>query len=73
MASSGTPEKIATASLRGSLRPTRAEYFFRTQVKFGKPAPDLFLFAAEQMNVPPARCLVIEDSVPGVAGGAPPG
>ena len=38
------------------------------QVKRGKPAPDLFLFAAEQMKVPPARCVVIEDSVPGVTG-----
>jgi HAD superfamily hydrolase (TIGR01509 family) len=31
-----------------------------------KPAPDLFLFAAERMGVAPSRCLVIEDSVPGV-------
>ncbi len=35
----------------------------------GKPAPDLFLFAAEQMNTAPERCIVIEDSVPGVTGG----
>ncbi len=33
----------------------------------GKPAPDLFLFAAERMGgVAPARCLVVEDSVAGV-------
>ncbi len=32
----------------------------------GKPAPDLFLLAANRMNVAPARCLVIEDSVSGV-------
>jgi beta-phosphoglucomutase-like phosphatase (HAD superfamily) len=37
-------------------------------VRHGKPAPDLFLFAAEQMNVAPERCLVIEDSVAGIAG-----
>jgi beta-phosphoglucomutase-like phosphatase (HAD superfamily) len=37
-------------------------------VKRGKPAPDLFLFAAEQMQASPQRCVVIEDSVPGVAG-----
>ena len=43
--------------------------FSATQVSRGKPAPDLFLFAAEQMKVQPARCLVIEDSVPGVTGG----
>jgi beta-phosphoglucomutase-like phosphatase (HAD superfamily) len=32
----------------------------------GKPAPDLFLLAATQMQVPPGQSLVIEDSVPGV-------
>jgi HAD superfamily hydrolase (TIGR01509 family) len=32
----------------------------------GKPAPDLFLFAARQMRVAPARTLVIEDSISGV-------
>jgi beta-phosphoglucomutase-like phosphatase (HAD superfamily) len=37
------------------------------QVKNGKPAPDLFLFAARQMNASPDRCVVIEDSVAGIA------
>ena len=31
-------------------------------VALGKPAPDLFLSAAEALGVPPARCLVYEDS-----------
>lgn len=30
-----------------------------------KPAPDVYLFAAEQNNVLPSRCIVIEDSVVG--------
>lgn len=34
----------------------------------GKPAPDVFLFAAERMGVPPERAVVIEDSVAGVTG-----
>ena len=34
-------------------------------VQAGKPAPDLFLHAAAAEGVPPAACLVIEDSVPG--------
>lgn len=42
--------------------------FTRIQVKNPKPAPDLFLLAAEKMKVPPARCLVIEDSMTGVNG-----
>jgi HAD superfamily hydrolase (TIGR01509 family) len=37
-------------------------------VERGKPAPDLFLFAAAQMGVEPARCVVIEDSIHGVTG-----
>ena len=35
-------------------------------VKAGKPAPDLFLHSAAQLDVDPGRCLVIEDSVHGV-------
>ena len=42
--------------------------FSSSQVKHGKPAPDLFLFAAAEMKVPPERCVVIEDSLAGIAG-----
>lgn len=34
-------------------------------VAHGKPAPDMFLLAAEKMGVPPERCLVFEDAGPG--------
>jgi len=34
-----------------------------------KPAPDLFLHAARQVGVPPARCVVVEDAEDGVAAG----
>jgi HAD superfamily hydrolase (TIGR01509 family) len=36
------------------------------EVTHGKPAPDLFLLAAERMAVPPAQCLVFEDSELGI-------
>ncbi|TPQ36739.1 hydrolase [Bradyrhizobium guangdongense] len=69
VASSGTPEKIRhgldCAGLYDQLAP---HIFSATQVARGKPAPDLFLFAAEQMKAAPENCLVIEDSVPGVTG-----
>lgn len=40
--------------------------FNAEQVEKGKPAPDLFLFAAKQMGVFPEDCLVIEDSLAGI-------
>ena len=36
------------------------------EVAHGKPAPDLFLLAAERMGVAPAECLVFEDSLLGI-------
>jgi HAD superfamily hydrolase (TIGR01509 family) len=40
--------------------------FTASMVKNGKPAPDLFLFAASQIHTPPERCIVIEDSAYGL-------
>ncbi len=40
--------------------------FSATQVKRGKPSPDVFLYAASQMGHDPSECIVIEDSVNGV-------
>lgn len=38
-------------------------------VAAGKPAPDIFLYAAEKIGADPARCLVLEDSINGVRAG----
>jgi HAD superfamily hydrolase (TIGR01509 family) len=69
VASSGTPDKIrhglTCAGLYDLLAPG---IFSASQVERGKPAPDLFLFAAAQMRTAPARCIVIEDSIPGITG-----
>jgi HAD superfamily hydrolase (TIGR01509 family) len=74
VASSGTPEKIRHGLTCAGLFETLAPHIFSAvQVARGKPAPDLFLFAAEQMKARPSRCLVIEDSVPGVTGGCAAG
>jgi HAD superfamily hydrolase (TIGR01509 family) len=43
--------------------------FSADHVKHAKPAPDLFLHAAVALGVPPAQCLVIEDSINGVLAG----
>jgi HAD superfamily hydrolase (TIGR01509 family) len=39
------------------------------EVEHGKPAPDMFLAAAAALDVAPERCVVVEDSAPGVAAG----
>ncbi len=38
-------------------------------VNNSKPAPDTFLKAAERLKLPPGRCVVIEDSIPGIQAG----
>ncbi len=40
-----------------------------SDVTKGKPAPDIFLHAAELLGVAPSECWVIEDSKPGIAAG----
>jgi HAD superfamily hydrolase (TIGR01509 family) len=56
-------EVAGLASLFGS------NIFSATQVTHGKPAPDLYLFAAIRMAVAPEDCGVIEDSALGVTAG----
>jgi HAD superfamily hydrolase (TIGR01509 family) len=79
LAAMGVPFCVATSS-----SPRRAEMslalvglsdlvagrvFTSTMVARGKPAPDLFLFAAEKMGARPDRTLVIEDSLTGIRAG----
>jgi HAD superfamily hydrolase (TIGR01509 family) len=79
LASIGTPFCVATSS-----SPRRVEMslslvglrdlvgdrvFTSTLVARGKPAPDLFLYAAEKMGAIPERTLVIEDSLTGIRAG----
>jgi HAD superfamily hydrolase (TIGR01509 family) len=66
VASSSAPERLRhSLSLTGLLRWFEPHVFSATQVEHGKPAPDLFLFAAASMRAAPEACVVIEDSVPG--------
>ncbi|MFV0299688.1 MAG: HAD family hydrolase [Paracoccus sp. (in: a-proteobacteria)] len=67
VASSSNPER-----LRLSLGLTRLwdrfapHVYSATMVRHGKPAPDLFLLAAERLGTAPGDCVVIEDSPAGV-------
>ena len=74
VASSGSFEKMdLTLGITELKKYFNGNIFNSSQVKRGKPYPDLFLFAADQMQVEPAKCLLIEDSVPGVQGGVAAG
>lgn len=66
VASSSVPERIALSLRVAGLADLFDNVFSATQVARGKPAPDLFLFAAERMNAHPDDCIVIEDSPAGV-------
>ena len=67
VASSGKLEKMRfTLGVTGLLPLLKDVLFSAEQVTHGKPAPDLFLYAAKQMGYSAERCVVVEDSVPGV-------
>jgi HAD superfamily hydrolase (TIGR01509 family) len=68
VASSSVPEGLeAKLRLTGLLGWFAPALFSSAMVARGKPAPDLFLYAARRMGAAPGRCLVIEDSMPGIA------
>lgn len=70
VATSSSPRRAAFSLNHVGLQDLVGERLFTaSQVSRGKPAPDLFLFAARQMNTPPDRCLVIEDSLTGMRAG----
>ncbi|MEU5580497.1 HAD family hydrolase [Streptomyces huasconensis] len=68
LASSGSHERIRVGHRVAGLDKWFDEkrVFSSQDVGRGKPAPDLFLHAAERMGVAPGRCVVVEDSPLGV-------
>jgi HAD superfamily hydrolase (TIGR01509 family) len=70
LASSSSGVRIALSlELAGLAGRFTGRAFGAEMVARGKPAPDLVLYAAKTMGAAPERCLVIEDSAPGIAGG----
>jgi HAD superfamily hydrolase (TIGR01509 family) len=67
VASSSDPKRLMTSLKCCDLTDLFEPYIFSgSMVRNAKPAPDLFLYAAEHMKILPHRCLVIEDSEMGL-------
>lgn len=74
VATSSTPVRALRTLERCGLAPTFADRLdTASEVPHGKPAPDLFLLSASRAAVAPARCVVFEDSGPGIAAAAAAG
>ncbi|MFD1794846.1 HAD family hydrolase [Paracoccus aurantiacus] len=67
VASSSTPQRLEQMlRLTGLWDDFAPHVYSASEVERGKPAPDLFLFAARKLGVNPADCVVIEDSPAGI-------
>jgi HAD superfamily hydrolase (TIGR01509 family) len=74
VASSSSFERIRVSlESTGLIRFFDPNLFSASDVRNGKPAPDLFLHVAAKMNIAPSECIVVEDSVVGVAAGVAAG
>jgi HAD superfamily hydrolase (TIGR01509 family) len=70
VASSSDMDRVSfSLSLTGLAPHFDSRLYTAQMVELGKPAPDLFLYAAERMQADPRRTLVIEDSISGVTAG----
>ena len=68
VASSSSPERVQLSlELTGLLRYFNSRLYSASQVRHGKPAPDLFWLVATENRIDPMHCIVVEDSVPGIA------
>jgi HAD superfamily hydrolase (TIGR01509 family) len=74
VASNSDTQKLKTILGYANLLPIFEDRMFSVdQVAQGKPAPDIFLFAAKHFGADPARSLVIEDTPIGVCAGVAAG
>ncbi len=74
VASSGDHDKMRTTlGITGLWKTFEGKIFSVTDVKQAKPAPDVFLYAAQHMGVAPADCIVVEDTPTGVTAGVAAG
>lgn len=73
VASSSNMDHIINNMEKTGLKKYIDEFASGAEVENGKPAPDVFLLAAERLGVKPENCLVLEDSKSGVIAGSSAG
>ena len=73
VASSSNMDHIINNMEKTGLKKYIDEFASGAEVENGKPAPDVFLLAAERLGVKPEECLVLEDSKAGVIAGSSAG
>lgn len=73
VASSSNMNHIINNMEKTGLKKYIDEFASGAEVENGKPAPDVFLLAAERLGVKPENCLVLEDSKAGVIAGSSAG
>lgn len=74
VATSSSPKRAARSlEIAGLSERVGERLFTASEVTRGKPAPDLFLHAADRMGAAPERCLVLEDSLNGLQAAAAAG
>jgi len=67
IASSSSPERLALSlEVLDMASLFQGRVFSASNVARGKPHPDIFLYAAEQLGISPADCIVIEESIGGI-------
>jgi HAD superfamily hydrolase (TIGR01509 family) len=70
LATSSSPQRLALSLKVTGLAPYFAgKAYTASEVRAGKPAPDLYLYAAEKLGAEPACCLALEDSEMGIRAG----
>ena len=69
VASSSREELIMSNMKLSGLEPYFDAFVSGMNLEHGKPAPDIFLLAAKEIDVPPEECFVFEDSISGIRAG----
>ncbi len=67
VASNGRPEHVENSlKIAGLYKYFQGKVYTASEVKYPKPAPDLFLYAVDKMGFSNEECVIIEDSIPGI-------